>query len=262
MFHCGTPGSARDEHEDRGIRRGRGARGDKAREPAAVRGLEDAGLSQQVDRMPIRVIAADDHPVVLHGLDRLLQQHADFSVVARCATGHEAVAATRLHRPDILVVDLNLPDMDGLAVLRELQDVDPPVRAVLLTAHLTEDQLIEGLRLGVRGVVLKEMATRLLVECLRRVHAGGQWLEKNSASRAMAKLIGREAKAREVATLLTPREIEVVRLTAAGRSNKEIAEQLFIAEGTVKIHLHNIYGKAKVSRRAELIRWAHDYGLA
>ena len=132
---------------------------------------------------------------------------------------------------------------------------------VLLTAQLDEDQLIEALRSGVRGVVLKETAARLLVECIRRVHAGGQWLEKESAARAMTKLVRREGKAREIAALLTPREIEVVRLVANGLSNKVLAEKLFIAEGTVKIHLHNIYEKMGVNRRAELVRAAVDYGL-
>jgi len=121
--------------------------------------------------------------------------------------------------------------------------------------------LIEALHLGIRGFVLKEMATKLLVECLRRVHAGGQWLEKDSANRAMAKLVRREARGREVAALLTPREIEVVRMVAKGLSNKEIGSQLFIADGTVKIHLHNIYEKVKINRRADLVRFADEYGL-
>ena len=151
--------------------------------------------------------------------------------------------------------------MDGLAVARELHGTPNQSSIVLLTAQLHEDQLIEALHLGVRGFVLKEMATKLLVECLRRVHAGGQWLEKDSANRAMAKLVRREARGREVATLLTPREIEVVRMVAKGLSNKEIGSQLFIADGTVKIHLHNIYEKVKINRRADLIRFAEEYGL-
>jgi DNA-binding NarL/FixJ family response regulator len=209
----------------------------------------------------IRVIIADDHPLVLTGLESLLGADHGFEVLARCSTGAEVIAAVRRQRPDILLLDLHLPDIDGLAVLRELRPFDPALRAVLLTAHITEDQFIESLRLGVRGVVLKEMATKLLVECLRRVHAGAQWLEKDAASRAMAKLIRREAQAREVAATLSAREIEVARLAATGCRNKEIADKLFIAEGTVKIHLHNIYEKVKVSRRAELIRYAHEHGL-
>ena len=209
----------------------------------------------------IRVILADDHPLVLNGLYHLLREYPEFEVLERCSSGAEAVAAAERHRPDIVVLDLLMPGMDGLAVARTLQTTEQPPSIVLLTAQLHEDQLIEALHLGVRGFVLKEMATKLLVECLRRVYAGGQWLEKDSANRAMAKLVRREAKGREIATLLTPRGIEVVRMVAKGLSNKEIGAQLFIAEGTVKIHLHNIYEKVKINRRAELVRFAEDYGL-
>jgi len=182
-------------------------------------------------------------------------------VLDRCASGVEAIAAVARHHPDVLVLDLRMPGMDGLSVLRDVHTRYPSQHVVLLTAHLDEDDLIEAIRLGVRGVVLKEMATRLLVECIRRVHAGGQWLEKESAARAMAKLVRREGRAREIAALLTPREIEVVRLVAQGLSNRQLADRLFIADGTVKIHLHNIYEKAGVNRRTELVRFAADYGL-
>ncbi len=209
----------------------------------------------------IRIVIADDHPLVLDGLYGLLQGHPEFSVVERCSSGTQAIAAARKHRPDIMLLDLHMPDIDGLAVVSSLHDLTPAPKIVLLTAQIHEDQLIESLQLGVRGVVLKEMATTLLVQCLHRVQSGGQWLEKESASRAMTKLIRREAKARELATLLTPREMEIARLVARGCNNKEIAAQLFIAEGTVKIHLHNIYEKINVGRRAELVRFAQEYGL-
>jgi two-component system, NarL family, nitrate/nitrite response regulator NarL len=209
----------------------------------------------------IRVIITDDHPLVLNGLEHLLREYQEFEVVQKCSSGTEALAAVRRHRPDILVLDLMMPGMDGLAVARDLHKSGDMPYVVLLTAQLHEDQLIEALHLGVRGFILKEMATKLLVECLRRVHAGGQWLEKDSANRAMAKLVRREAKGREVATLLTPREIEVVRMVAKGLTNKEIASELCIADGTVKIHLHNIYEKVKINRRAELVRFADEFGL-
>ena len=209
----------------------------------------------------IRLVIADDHPLVLGGLVALLQAHPEFEVVARCGSGTEAIAATRQHRPDVLVLDLQMPDRDGLSVARELQGLTPPPKIVLLTAHIHEDQMIESLSLGVSGVVLKEMATKLLVQCLHRVNAGGQWLEKESVTRAMAKLVRREAKAREVAALLTPREIEIARLAAQDYTNKQIAEKLFIAEGTVKIHLHNTYEKIGAKRRTELVRFAQDHGL-
>lgn len=207
------------------------------------------------------MILADDHPLVLNGLYHLLLEHQDFQVLDRCTSGADALAAALRHRPDILVLDLLMPGMDGLAVARALSDTGNPPNIVLLTAQLHEDQLIEALRLGIKGFVLKEMATKLLVECLRRVHGGGQWLEKDSAGKAMAKLVRRETRGREIASLLTPREIEVVSMVAKGFSNKEIGSHLCIAEGTVKIHLHNIYEKLKINRRAELVRFAEEYGL-
>ena len=209
----------------------------------------------------IRVILADDHPLVLNGLYHLLREYPEFEVLERCSSGQEAIDSTRRLRPDILVLDLLMPGVSGLDAARKLHQEGIAPRIVLLTAALHEDELIEALHLGVAGFVLKEMATKLLVECLRRVHAGGQWLEKDAAGRAMAKLVRREAKGKEIATLLTPREIEVVRMVAKGRSNKEIATELFIAEGTVKIHLHNIYEKLKINRRADLVRIADEYGL-
>jgi len=208
------------------------------------------------------VILADDHPLVLNGLYHLLLEHPGFEVLERCSSGAEAVAAVNRHKPDILVLDLLMPGKDGLEVARDLNAAGNPPRIVLLTAQLHENQLIEALQLGVRGFVLKEMATKLLVECLRRVHQGGQWLEKDSANRAMEKLVRREARGREIATLLTPREIEVMKMVAKGLSNKEIGGRLFIAEGTVKIHLHNVYEKLGINRRAELVRLADDYGLS
>jgi DNA-binding NarL/FixJ family response regulator len=210
----------------------------------------------------IRVILADDHPLVLNGLYHLLREYPEFEVLERCSSGAETLAAVKRLNPDILVLDLSMPGMDGLAVTRELNRASNSPKVVLLTAQLHEDQLIEALHLGIKGFVLKEMATKLLVECLRRVHAGGQWLEKDSANRAMAKLVRREAKGREIATLLTPREIEVVQMVAKGLTNKEIASQLGIADGTVKIHLHNIYEKLQINRRAELVKVADEYGLA
>ena len=209
----------------------------------------------------IRVILADDHPLVLNGLDHLLREHPDFEVLACCSSGTDALAAVRRHHPDILVLDLLMPDRNGLDVARDLKANGELPHIVLLTAQIHEDELIEALRIGIRGFVLKEMATRLLVECLRRVHAGGQWLEKDSASRVIEKLVRREARTREVASTLTPREIEVVAMVARGLSNKEIGSALFIAEGTVKIHLHNIYEKLGINRRIELVRVADECGL-
>ena len=212
--------------------------------------------------MTIRVVLADDHPIILDGLEVLFRMEHDIQVVARCVNGEEALQAVRQHRPDILILDIRMPGKDGLAVLREMNDDDLPTQVVLLTVALDEEETMEALRLGVRGVVLKEMAPQMLVQCIRKVHAGEQWLERRSVGRALEKLLWRETGTREVARVLTPREIEIVRMVAAGLRNKEIADRLSISEGTVKIHLHHIYEKLHLNGRLELALYAQDRGLA
>ena len=211
--------------------------------------------------MPIRLVLADDHPVVLTGLEQLLALEDDFVVLARCADGEEALRVVREHRPDVLVLDLHMPVKDGLAVLRELHGERLPARVVILTASLGTHDVLEAIRLGARGVVLKDMAPDLLVRCIRTVHAGGQWLERGLATAALNRLLEGEASARRAADLLTPRELELVRMVARGLRNKEIARELDITEGTVKIHLHNIYRKVGVDSRVALTLYAQERDL-
>ncbi|MEK7220478.1 MAG: response regulator transcription factor [candidate division NC10 bacterium] len=211
--------------------------------------------------MPISLVLADDHPIILDGLEMLFRAEQDFQVLARCVNGEETIQAVRQHRPDILILDIRMPGKDGLAVLREVKKDSLPTRAVLLTVGLDEDDLLEAIRLGVRGVVLKEMAPQMLVQCVRKVHAGEQWLEKRSVGRALEKMLLREAGERQVAGVLTPRELEIVRMVASGLRNKEIADSLSISEGTVKIHLHHIYEKLHLASRLELALYAQERGL-
>jgi DNA-binding NarL/FixJ family response regulator len=211
--------------------------------------------------MPIRLVLADDHPLILHGLGLFLRQESDFEVLACCQDGLETLRAVRQLRPDVLILDLLMPGKSGLAILREIHEADLPTRVVVLTAAMDEDALIEAMRLGVSGVVLKEMTVPLLIQCIRKVYAGDQWLERGLIGRAIEKMLRREAGAREVAKILTPREIEIVRLAASGLRNKEIAESLAISEGTVKIHLHRSYEKLNIDNRIALLRYAQAKGL-
>jgi len=192
-------------------------------------------------KQPIRVVLADGYPILLKGLEALLSAERDFEVVARCQDGEETLRAVRAHRPDLLVLDLRMPGKDGLQVLRELRGESNPLRVVLLVTAIDEEQLLEVTRLGVRGVVLKEMALPLLVRCLRKVHAGDVWIEHASMARAFTKLFRREAGAREISDLLTPRGLQIALMAARGMRSKAIGEALHISEGTVKTHLHIIY---------------------
>ena len=212
--------------------------------------------------MPIRVVIADDHPIVLDGLERLFQADRDFSVVARCTDGEEALRAAHEHQPDVLVLDIRMPKRDGIGVLREVRKAQLATRVVLLTGEVEDDVVVEAMRLGARGIVLKEMAPAMLVQCVRKVHAGDQWIERRSFGRALDKMLRREAGAREAASTLTPREIAITRMIGSGLRNKEIADKLSISEGTVKIHLHHIYEKLGLDGRVALSLYARDKGLA
>jgi two-component system nitrate/nitrite response regulator NarL len=209
----------------------------------------------------IRVVLADDHVIVLDGLEQLFRLEPEFEVVARSTTAEAALKAVQEHRPDILVLDLVMPGHDGMWVLRELSELNLPTRTLLLTAHVEENRLVEAIRLGVWGIVLKEMAPRMLMECVRKVHAGEKWLEQQSVTRAMERMQKRESEIDRLTRLLTPRELEIVRLASEGLRNKEIGERLSITEGTVKIHLHNIYEKLGVTGRSQLILYATKHGL-
>jgi len=209
----------------------------------------------------IRILLADDHPIVLDGLEALFRLEPDIEVVGRCLTGDEVLPALREHQPDLLLLDIRMPRMDGMEVLRELRRARLATRVVLLAATFEDDQVVEALRLGVRGMVLKELAPPLLIECVRRVHAGGQWIEQQASGRALETLVRRDAAEKEMARDLTPREIELVRLAASGLRNREMSRRLEISEGTVKMHLHNVYRKLKIDNRVELANYARQKGL-
>ena len=139
--------------------------------------------------VPIRLVLADDHPIVLDGLETLFGLEPDLRVVARCVNGDACLEAVRRYQPDVLVLDIRMPGKDGLAVLRELRREQQPAQVVLLAAALEEDEVLEALRLGVRGMVLKELAPQMVVQCVRKVHAGEQWLEKQAVGRALDTLL-------------------------------------------------------------------------
>jgi len=211
--------------------------------------------------MAMKLVLADSQPVFLAGLRSVLEGDGQFEVAASCGTGAEALAAVAHWRPDVLVTDLYLRDLDGLALLAALRERGLPTRTVVLATSLTADEALRVLRLGVAGVVLKDMAPDLLKRCLRKVHAGGKWMETHSINRALEKLIEREGAAEGAAKLVSPRELGVIRMVADGLRNKEIAQALSITEGTVKVHLHAIFRKLNVKNRGGLTAYARRTGL-
>jgi DNA-binding NarL/FixJ family response regulator len=211
--------------------------------------------------MSISVVVADDHPLILDALDNLFSLHDDIHVVAHSRDGNETMEAIRQYLPDILVLDIRMPAKDGMQVLWEISTEKIPTKVVILTAEIDDVQLLDAIRLGVRGIVLKETAPKLLIQCIRTVHDGEMWIERHLESQALEQMARREAGVREASSVLTISEMNVLRLAVKGTRNKDIAEKLFVSEGTIKVHLHNIYQKLKVDGRVALMRYAQDKGL-
>jgi DNA-binding NarL/FixJ family response regulator len=211
--------------------------------------------------VPIRIAIADDHAIVLHGLKRLFDGEAEFDVVQTCANGDEAIAVARSGTVDVLLLDVKMPGLSGIDVLRSLSAEHLTCATILLTAALSDADAVEGLRLGARGIVLKESSPETLLECIRSVARGERWIDSDTMSRALDTIARRESLARDADRVLTARELEIVRMIAQGLRNRAIAERLSITEGTVKIHLHNVYEKLGLDGRMELMLHAQRQGL-
>jgi len=223
----------------------------------------DAELKPQ----PIRVVLADDHPIVRDGLRKLLMLEEDIEVVGEASDGREVVQVVQDSRPDVLILDLRMPYMDGLATLQALQQVDKKTRVIILTASEDKNEFVQAMKLGCSGIVLKQTAPELIVKSIRKVHGGEIWLDSHTTAAVMRQfaspaevMSGTPAKGRERSPL-SQREREIVGLVAQGYKNREMAEKMFISEQTVKNHLHNIFDKLGVSDRLELALYAIHKGL-
>jgi DNA-binding NarL/FixJ family response regulator len=205
---------------------------------------------------------ADDHVIFRQGVRKLLEEEDDISIVGEAANGNECVHMMAKVRPDILLLDLNMPDKDGLTVLEELNFDSLPTQVVVLTATEDDREAVRAMRLGARGIVLKQSASDLLVKSIRRVYGGEIWLDNRITAeviKAFAK--SSDGEARRDKPLLSDRESQIMRLVAQGQRNKEIGANLFITEQTVKNHMHNIFDKLGVSDRLELALYAIHHHL-
>ena len=209
----------------------------------------------------VTLVLGDEHPIVLDGLEHLFRLAKNFEILARCTTGEDTLRAVRQHRPDILVFDIHIHLENGLSVLKELTNSKLPTRCVIFTAALKDDEILEAIRLGISGMVLKDMPPKLLIECIRKVRAGKKWFERDSSARAMEKLAERERTARLAYEVLSSRQMQILRMVAAGLHNKDIGKKLFISEGTVQVHLHNIYKKLDLKSRLTLALYARERGI-
>ncbi len=204
----------------------------------------------------IRIIIADDHAIFRDGLRRLLATQGDFEVIGEASDGKEAISLAQSLKPDVLLLDLAMPRVPGMEVLRELSKQETPVRTILLTAAIQPFAVTSALQLGARGIVLKASPPEMLLTSIRSVYEGQFWVGSEP--------IAAWAKAGQVPGAgfgLTSREIEIISSIRKGSSNRDIATQLAISEETVKRHLSNIYGKLGVSSRLELAVLASEQHL-
>ena len=207
---------------------------------------------------PITLVMIDDHPVVLEGLEQLLNLEPDFKVIAKCTTVAAGIRAIESQRPDVVILDLRLRNEDGFGVLRHLGSRLTP-KVVVLTASEDPEDLLEAARLGARGVVLKAVAPRTLERCIRTVYAGGEWLTVEGENLA-DRLAQRRSAEAVMAQKLTSRELEVLRLLASHHDNEDIAQRLDLSTGTVKIHVHHVYQKLGLSGREDLQKYLKKKG--
>jgi DNA-binding NarL/FixJ family response regulator len=207
------------------------------------------------------IAVADDHRMILEGLEQLLRRHQSFHLVASATSGTGALEIVRRYRPDILVLDLSMPDLSGIEVMRAMHEEEIPTKVILLTAAIEDSEVVEAMQLGVWGIVLKEAASVQLVRAVETVQQGERVLEPVLVSRAVEKMSRKTIAEREIAAILSPRETEVARMVASGLRNREIAEKLSLSEGTVKSYLHSIYEKLDIRGRVELTLYAREKGL-
>ena len=215
------------------------------------------GVATEETQM-IRIALADDHPIFRDGLRKLLALEEDFQVVAEARDGKEVLDILQRDEPDVLLLDLKMPGLDGLSTLQRLQAQKIKTKVIVLTASDNEDEYVQAMKFGTSGIVLKQTATELLIKSIRKVHAGEIWLDSRTTAAVMRQFASpNEAAAKDrERSPLSQREREIVVLVAQGFKNKEIAERMFISEQTVKNHLHNIFDKLGVSDRLELALYA------
>ncbi len=203
----------------------------------------------------IQIVIADDHPIVRAGLQGLLASEADFEVIGEAANGHEAVELVRIHEPDVALVDLRMPSLDGVDTTREIRRVSPRTHVLILTTYETDADVLRAIEAGATGYLLKETPRDELFRAIRATAVGQSMLSPSVASRLVGRSRGPEDRA------LSAREIEVLMHVAKGTSNKIIARDLRISEATVKTHLLHIFAKLRVDDRTAAVTAAIERGI-
>jgi two-component system, NarL family, response regulator NreC len=205
---------------------------------------------------PLRILLADDHVTMRHGLRLLIDGETDMKVIAEASDGHAAIENAITLKPDVIVMDISMPGMNGLVATRALKQYLPAVAIVTLTRHGDDAYVQELLRAGVSGYVLKQSAPTELLQAIRAAAAGGQYLDSTLTARVTARVLGRADRVKRPAATLSERESEVLRLIASGYSNKDIARQLSLSVKTVEAHKANAMRKLGLGGRIDIVKYA------
>jgi NarL family two-component system response regulator LiaR len=213
------------------------------------------------DSSPIRIFIADDHAIVRKGIGAVLEIVPDIDVVGEAENGREAVAQVEVLRPDVILMDLVMPEMDGIEAIRHIKDRQPDARILVLTTFAGEDKIFPAIKAGALGYHLKDSRPEELVQAIRQVYRGESSLHPVIARKVLEEL-SRPSERPPTPDPLTPREVEVLRLVAQGLENREIAEKLVITEATVRTHVSNITGKLHVASRTQAALYALREGIA
>lgn len=218
-------------------------------------------MDKTIDK--ICVVIADNHTMVRQGLKQILELENDIAVIAQASNGEEALNIARAEQPDVILMDINMPGMNGLEAIKEIKDEKIPSKIIVLTIHEEREYLFKTLHMGAEGYILKDAEPNILIEAIRSVNSGQSYIQGNMTKELVKefKRITNNNKERNETNNLTARETEVLELIAEGMMNREIAQKLYISEKTVKNHVSNIFKKLNVSDRTQAAIYAYKNNI-
>ncbi len=211
----------------------------------------------------ISVLIADDHSMLRQGLKQILELESDIEVIAQASNGSEAIQLAKEHRPDVILMDINMPGINGLQAIKQIKDDKLSSRIIVLTIHEDREYLFKTLQMGAEGYVLKDAEPKVLIEAIRNVYSGRSYIQPNMTMELVKEFnrVTLHEKEKHDDNNLTSREVEVLELIAEGMINKEIAKTLYISEKTVKNHVSNIFRKLNVSDRTQAAIYAFKHNI-